>query len=211
MRPTSMLLPQPMPPLDSCEAAEDLPFPCFPFLAVLLGALGLGAGWLPISKVCAAAAPASETATTSEKIWRKNFAVGTVIFPGALPSSRSQEYAKAAHASHVPIATARSLSSRGYAGAIPAAALPFCGTQMPPMRNALPASINLCQARPHALEKTRAAASESKLLLNSLEEYLGLKFPLQPCGRGGAAFGDRTAGIGGARAAAVDAVAAQLL
>src|SRR5207237_9295441 len=104
MRPTSMLLPQPMPPLDSCEAAEDLPFPCFPFLAVLLGALGLGAGWLPISKVCAAAAPASETATTSEKMWRENFAVGTVIFPGALTSSRSQEYAKAAHASHGPIA-----------------------------------------------------------------------------------------------------------
>src|SRR5437762_9498448 len=80
MRPTSMLLPQPMPPLDSCEAAEDLPFPCFPFLAVLLGALGLGAGWLPISKVCAAAAPASEMATISEKIWREKFAVGAVIF-----------------------------------------------------------------------------------------------------------------------------------
>src|SRR5438309_3534003 len=80
MRPTSMLLPQPMPPLDSCEAAGDLPFPCFPFLAVLLGALGLGAGWLPISKVCAAAAPVSETATTSEKIWRENFAAGTVLF-----------------------------------------------------------------------------------------------------------------------------------
>src|SRR5438477_10458347 len=105
MRPTSMLLPQPMPPLDSCEAAEDLPFPCFPFLAVLLGALGLGAGWLPISKVCAAAAPASETATTSEKIWRGKFAVGTVIFSGALPSSRSHVYPKAAHASHLPNAS----------------------------------------------------------------------------------------------------------
>src|SRR5438552_15099629 len=97
MRPTSMLLPQPMPPLDSCEAAEDLPFPCFPFLAVLLGALGLGAGWLPMSKVCAAAAPASETATTSEKIWRENFAVGKDNFPGALPLSRSQEKANATH------------------------------------------------------------------------------------------------------------------
>src|SRR5207237_10808360 len=80
MRPTSMLLPQPMPPLDSCEAAEDLPFPCFPFLAVLLGALGLGAGWLPISKVCAAAAPVSETATTSEKIWRGKFVAGEKLF-----------------------------------------------------------------------------------------------------------------------------------
>src|SRR5947207_14913914 len=80
MRPTSMLLPQPMPPLDSCEAAGDLPFPCFPFLAVLLGALGLGAGWLPISKVCAAAAPASEMATISEKIWRGKIGVGKVIF-----------------------------------------------------------------------------------------------------------------------------------
>src|SRR5437667_11908087 len=115
MRPTSMLLPQPMPPLDSCEAAEDLPFPCLPFLAVLLGALGLGAGWLPISKVCAAAAPASETATISEKIWRGNFAGGTVIFPRALPSNRSPGYAKAAHASHLPIATARTLSSAGTA------------------------------------------------------------------------------------------------
>src|SRR5207302_9830132 len=116
MRPTSMLLPQPMPPLDSCEAAEDLPFPCFPFLAVLLGALGLGAGWLPISKVCAAAAPASKTATTSEKIWRENFAVGTVIFSMALASNSSQENAEVVLRNHLLNLRLWLSSSKGQGG-----------------------------------------------------------------------------------------------
>ena|SRR5438874_9019950 len=161
MRPTSMLLPQPMPPLDSCEAAEDLPFPCFPFLAVLLGALGLGAGWLPISKVCAAAAPASETATTSEKIWRENFAVGTVIFSRSLTIKPFAGIRKGC--TRKPRSNCDrgiSLSSRGYADAIPAAALPFCGTQMPPMRSALPASINLC-------EQDRMLGRKPELLLRN--------------------------------------------